>query len=152
MNVSTYCFRGIRFLFCFLESPKFLPRKLRDLGTVNQEAIIWLKELKFQISLTPDNIMESVSVLDVTNAKTSRLTAIFLSCHSTRFSRVSASGLKEFYCPKYNMPLSGPHNTEASSSSSSLPKVILNFFLLYNIFPNLLLLCSFQPSSGEFSF
>jgi hypothetical protein len=36
---------------------------------VNQEAIIWLKELKFQISLTPDNIMESVSVLDVTNAK-----------------------------------------------------------------------------------
>jgi len=94
--------------FYFLESPKFLPRTLKDLGTVNQEAIIKLSVLKFQASLTQDKIMESVCVPDFTDLKTSGLAVIFLSCHSTRLSRVPASGLKEFYCS--NMPLSGPYN------------------------------------------
>jgi hypothetical protein len=64
-----------------------------------------------RVSLTKDKIMESVCVPDFTDAKTSGLAAIFLSCHNTTFSRLPASGLTEFYCsPKCNMPLSGPYN------------------------------------------
>jgi hypothetical protein len=66
---------------------------------------------QFQVRLTQDKITESVCVPDFTDTKTSGLAAIFLSGHSTGFSRVPASGLKEFYCsPKYNMLLSGPCN------------------------------------------
>jgi hypothetical protein len=94
--------------FCFLESTQFLPRTLKDPGTVNQEAIIYLNELKFQVSLTQDKIMECVGV---TRFQQSGLAGISLCCQNARFSRVPASGLKEFHCsPKRNMPLSGHCN------------------------------------------
>jgi hypothetical protein len=53
--------------------------------------------------ITQDKVMVSVSVLYVNNDQTSSLGKIFLNCRNIKMSRVSASGLKKFWCKKIFM-------------------------------------------------